>query len=121
MLGTRRLGHRQNPEPQNPLQFSDRLLGEGGNGVSRFAKLCHAGVTDANLVPQFFRYPLQQFFRKIHSIAPTGAFVTGDGAALAIIPPAAYRTLSGIEWFCFFGVHLKFMNGSVQIIRRVVR
>ncbi len=34
MLGTRRLGHRQNPSPQDPSQFSDRLLDRllGGGG-----------------------------------------------------------------------------------------
>jgi hypothetical protein len=50
---------------------------------------------------QFFRHPLQQFFRKIYSVAPTGSFVSGDGAALAVIPLTAQRALSGIEWFCF--------------------
>jgi hypothetical protein len=64
-------------------------------------ELRHAGVADTNLVLQFFRHPPQQFFRKIHSVTPTGSFVPGDGAALAVIPLTAHRTLSGIEWFCF--------------------
>jgi hypothetical protein len=47
MLGPRRLGHGQNPSPQDPTQFQNRLLGEAD------ANAAHNAHTLADMIPLY--------------------------------------------------------------------
>lgn len=59
----------------------------------------HAGAADAIFIPQLRWHLGEQRFGNFHLRAPARAFVSRDGAELAIIRLAAQRTMRGIHDF----------------------
>ena len=79
----------------HPAAFKIKIAGHyfrgHRTGIFGAVKAHDTLATEAGLIPQLRRHPGEQRLGNLHAGTPAGAFVSGDGAKLAVIRLPAQR------------------------------